>query len=286
MRDTELLTEDGHTLSTKFKTVGTYKFQPIMLAPVSFKIFSIYNKTIRPMILPKQKWNLNDPLFITYQGVKEENIGTHVQSYFRKKIKTNVTTTVIRSIYETEAHELYKKGKISLSDKIAIGQINGHNGATAKKYYLKETADDNVSRAREVLKCWSISKINSDPSEKGNNSSEENDNNDDIHYFPNSINNTPKKYFKAPWGTEHSCYRSKKAKIKWDQAEVDYLGNIATKLLDEDSNKFSKLLMARCLQIIKEDKDALPIFHENHVLSTNALKHGWKKYQNQNGIDI
>lgn len=266
-----MLIREGHTVSNKFKTVGTYNLQPIMLAPVSFRVFCIYVEKIRPIIVPDvNSWDVTDPLFVNYEGRKETNIGSHVQSYFRKKIKTNVTTTVIRSIYETQTHELYKSGKISLRDKLAIGEINGHSGTTVKMFYSKVNADDNVSLAREVSKYWSIEHCALESGRQDNY---------DLNYFPSPDKDNQRKYTKAPWGTKHSCYKSDKARIAWDDAEVKFLGELANQLLKDDYEKNHRLIIAKCLHIIKADKTALPIFHENHILSTNALKHGWKKYQ-------
>jgi hypothetical protein len=44
--------------------------------------------------------------------------------------------------------------------------------------------------------------------------------------------------------------------------------------------------MSQCLKEIKSDSKAHSIYHENHVLSTTVLKHGWKKYQQQHNIKL
>jgi hypothetical protein len=90
---------------------------------------------------------------------------------------------------------------------------------------------------------------------------------------------------KAPWGTKHSSYKKGNLKIPWDVAEVDYLGKLAMSLLIEDSEKYSKCLMAHCLKKIKSDPIAIPIFHENHILTTVLLKHGWLRYKKENNIN-
>ena len=42
--------------------------------------------------------------------------------------------------------------------------------------------------------------------------------------------------------------------------------------------------MSTCLKHIKGDYKAYPIFHNNHILTTTVLKHGWKTYRMENNI--
>lgn len=290
------LKQVGYTLSDKFKTVGTYGLQPIILSNYSYKIVMVYINRIRELILPdKNNWDPNDFLWVDYNGKPQRNIGRLITKYFRKKIKVNVTTTCFRSLYETESDTLFNNGIISASDRASIRQISGHSSATVRKYYLKKNINQNVENSRNVLKSLSAT--------SPTNYSIDDDyqvNSDQYYCPPANPHMLPSITSKAPWGTLHSSYQSDRHKIPWDNAEINYLGKLATSLIREDSEKYSKTIMSHCLKRIKNDPIAISIFHENHILSTGnyyyyyliilllpllvLLKHGWLRYKRENNI--
>ena len=264
VRNIPQIKQVGYALSDKFKTVGTYGLQPIIFSKLSYRIAMIYINHIRPLIAPdKASWEPNDYLWLDYNGNPETHIGRLITKYFRKKIKVNVTTTCFRSLYETESESLFDSGVISASQRASIRQIGGHTSGTVRQHYLKHNMNQNVDNARSVMN--SLSPADSSNSFPG---CDDNLNSESIDFFPSVSNLTTNVMSKAPWGTLHSCYKSDRHRIPWDVAEVEYLGKLALSLMREDSEKYGKTLMSHCLKKIKNDLVAIPIFHENHILTT------------------
>ena len=68
----------GYALSNKFKTVGTYGLQPIMLNYYSYKIIMTYINYVRKLIAPPEKninWSPDDFLWLDYNGRPQKRIG-------------------------------------------------------------------------------------------------------------------------------------------------------------------------------------------------------------------
>ena len=305
------LKREGFALSNNFKTVGTYGLQPIILSKTSYQIVCIYVEYIRPIIIPVYLWKPDDFLWITYKGQPEKNIGKYIKTFFQKKLKLNVTSNVFRSLYETETENLYREGILSGKSRNIVNQINGHRGTTVQKYYLKTNIKSDIQNARNIFKTISradncnqyqysnnnnINVNNRESSQYVNNDNEynnryignnynqyENVQSDDLILNHNDENTISDCSFdmhnisnpiisKAPWGTLHSHYQSSKSRIPWDQAEVNFIGELAMLLLNENDEKNNKNLMSNCLKVIKHSRpDAIPIFHENHILDTTRF---------------
>jgi hypothetical protein len=70
------------------------------------------------------------------------------------------------------------------------------------------------------------------------------------------------------WGQEHPDYNNKSGvRIKWSSAEVEYI----RQWLEENGNSVNTL--AKCLDHMQSDRDAIRIFHQHHTLHTGRLQH-------------
>jgi hypothetical protein len=133
---------------------------------------------------------------------------------------------------------------MSEADKAAISNVNGHSSATTKKYYIQQDMAGDVNRSRTAFnEAWT--------------GTEEIDQAQEV------------------WGTEHPCKGKTGSRIKWSDAELDYLSNTIDWCLSVDPD--SKTLMASCLKIIKERDNykTRPIFHDRHVLKSDRLRAGY-----------
>jgi len=63
---------------------------------------------IRPVVDPDNK---NKYLFLNFNGTQETDGGRLVQRFFKKQLQLNLTTTKIRSLFETTTNQLWKSGK-------------------------------------------------------------------------------------------------------------------------------------------------------------------------------
>lgn len=81
----------------------------------------------------------------------------------------------------------------------------------------------------------------------------------------------------ADWGTGRSDYGQPVRRAVWTDAEVSYVG-----LWCEDFQKqyprYTNIL-SKCLEHIRTDKAALPIFHHIHVMDTGRLRTGLDKWK-------
>ena len=64
--------------------------------------------------------------------------------------KLHLTSTCIRSLYETTTNDLYENGT-TLAHKNAVTTLGGHNGATVQKYYPKRRLENSVKNAQAVM---------------------------------------------------------------------------------------------------------------------------------------
>ena len=67
-----------------------------------------------------------DPLWLNYKGEKETNISRQVIAFFRQFADLHITTTTLRALVEIQADQMHKKGAISLVEREAVANSNGH----------------------------------------------------------------------------------------------------------------------------------------------------------------
>ncbi len=86
--------------------------------------------------------NFKTAIYHSYQAVTTNDVSQG---------KLHITSTSIRSLYETTANDLYENGTIPLAHKNAVTTLGGHNGATVQKYYLKRRLENSVKHAQAVM---------------------------------------------------------------------------------------------------------------------------------------
>jgi len=89
----------------------------------------MYIDIARPAICKKNGNDLNgdmDPLWLTCKAEKESNISRLVIAFFRQNADLHITTTTLRALVEIQADQMHKKGTISLVEREAIANSNGH----------------------------------------------------------------------------------------------------------------------------------------------------------------
>jgi len=154
-----LMSPDGHEFSTNFKSAYWHSYQAVSSNEMSAKGTEIYVKLARNVIiahngLSPHDMNADDaPLWITWNGRREYQMGKRLTDYFEMKTngKLHITSTNIRSLFETTSNELYENGNITLEQKNSVTRLGGHNGATVQKYYIKRNLVKSVANAREVM---------------------------------------------------------------------------------------------------------------------------------------
>jgi len=248
--------------SNLFKTASTFGLQPVII-PIQVKdMFYLYIKLIRPRILAMNNLTENEYVFISYRGEKFNSLDKIVSSWFRKN-SFNVTTNVLRSLCDTQTHELVQNGRIPKSYEDSMLEINGHSGEMSKEYYRRSSFQTHIRNGNAV---FNIIRNESMPE--------------------NSIFGNPDLVRRVDYGREHPHHGKVDAKrIKWTDAEIDYL----VRLLNRAEVKNSSKPFVLCLQIIKSDPNAQRIFHPHHISSHQRLRVGHQMYvrnlRRTNGIN-
>jgi hypothetical protein len=307
----DTLLKKGVAMSSKFKTASKFLLQPVPIPDISKPLLSIYLEVLRPIAASRNKniLQFDEPLWIGFYDGCEVDVGRLVQSYFKRRLCINISTTNIRSLVETETDKMFRNGKISQDERESISFINGHNSQTTKDYYVRENMTHNVCQAKKVFSNISndIEYHDENIQYQNDNSALEYDNNqsqveNQIEISPiissetnnrssrslivGNQNAEPAEYTARVWGENHPEFGRKEGpgeRAQWSQEEKNYLIPLATRLsLISKTN-----LMARCLKHIKSDSSATAIFHKRHVLTSDRLKSCWVTYQkSQNELTL
>ena len=67
-----------------------------------------------------------DPLWLNCKGERETNISRQVIAFFRQYADLHITTTTLRALVEIQADQMHKTGAISLVEREAVANSNGH----------------------------------------------------------------------------------------------------------------------------------------------------------------
>ena len=153
-----LMRQDGYETSTNFKTAYHHSYQAVLSSDMSSKGTELYVRVARKVIVDRVNNDaLNDdnaPLFVTFTGRPEYQMGKHLTDYFRLASQgtLHITTNGIRSLYETTSSELLASGDITLQQRQSVSRLGGHNGATVEQYYVKERIKNSVDGSRNFMK--------------------------------------------------------------------------------------------------------------------------------------
>jgi hypothetical protein len=246
----ESMLTDGFGFSTTFKTASIFGYQPVIIPLRIKEMFMYYIKTLRKKILAMNQLDNNDYVFINYRGEKYESLDKGISSWFRRH-EFNVTTNVIRSLADTQTHELRTHGRILPALEESIFEINGHSGETSKDYYRRSSFKAHVSNGNQV---FDIIRTEAMPEKS---------------IFGLQADTIPK----IDFGVEHPQYQKPEAKrIVWSPAEHAYLLQIFKAKEIKESNK--PYILA--LQKIRNDPAAQRIFHTHHVFSQSRIRDGYR----------
>lgn len=308
-RQAEELLQQCYTTSTQFKTHNKYGYQPVTVEGTSHELLAHYVSVVRPQVRRHLQESYEEPLWLTYTGEAELDVGRLVTSFFTRTCALTVTITAIRSLVETTMHKKYKEGKITDAQRTAVQNINGHSSETTKAYYLLEDRADDVLCSRGVLAedfDAALMDFAADitpeelldhlPALPGL---------DHMHSAvplplqlraaagvpegePPARSPTliPRQYVRqqpAPpqaidWGTRHPDYNNgSKDTAIWTHDEKIFLGRWCADY--RAAFPEARAVVAKCLQHIRTNPAAISIFHKHHTLNSARLRNGHRQYE-------
>lgn len=232
----------GYTTANDFKTATTYKLQAVIVAEDAIDLFRIYIQNIYPLLAKRQPPEFEDPLWLTFDGEREQNIGRMVSKFFMVELKIHITTTTIRSVVETTSARQLEDGVISDAQRAAISVVNTHSSSITRDHYVRTELARTVQLAKEAFAGGE------------------------------AVPSTPQSPPPQPevWGVDHPDGPDVQ-RARWTVAEKQYLRRIYEELFT-DATKHR--ILSLCLRHIKADASSRAIFHVRHVMSTDRLKAG------------
>ena len=200
------------------------------------------------------------PLFIDIKGRAITDIGRYVTNFFVKNTGLHITTTTLREMFETLSKKKFNDGEITDGQRSSVSRLIGHSVKTAENCYVLE---DTQSVVQDVANIQFDAIEDDDGSDF------------DLSQFQ-GIDYT-RVYEHIDWGCEHPDYKNEDTRIKFSDAEKRYVWSLVTRHCKIDPNDSKKYLpppnfVAFCLEKIKNDSSAIPIFHHRHILNTTRLR--------------
>jgi hypothetical protein len=249
-------------MSKDFKTSLKFGLQPVTTSNIFLKLLELYLAYFRPST------DADDFLFISSTG-KQLRLGKLVTKFFKRTLNLHLTTNSVRSVVECGAQTLHLRGEISNEERASVLNINGHSEATMERYYLKRVRGNDVVNATSVFDQLLPSR--SDEAEMISPMATENRRKKRI--IGTSLMNNPPEEVVAT-GCDHSHYNSPMKRIPWSAAEINYVGKWC--------QKHSKCpnVVAQCLKAIRNDKNALKVFHPSHIEDSGRLRYGHDLFKN------
>lgn len=277
----EELALNGCVMTSTFKTSSHFGYQPCIIPQGLIPYLHIYADTRHSIV---ESTGIDSPwLWIKVDGTREEDIGAKVTAYCIASLNVNLTTTGMRAMMEIEANEAYKAGKISLAEKEAIHNVNGHSSQTTKDYYLYEDMADSVEKASQAYD------VMRNPSAAPAVSHQLNHLNAHIVNQTTITNNTGKipipwsnrrarTLQPIDWGADHPNYASRTKRASWSDMEMDYIARWYQESVQLNPGNVSRM-SSRLLLKIQSDPVAHRIFHEIHVLNSARLRTGVRAFE-------
>jgi hypothetical protein len=255
----ELLLQ-GYTLAKIFKTAYAYGYQPVSLSEVGNGLFKLYLTHLRPIIIKLRGENIdeygNSPLFLTWEGDRELNVGRLITKYFTQKLGLHITTTTIRSLIGTQSYILKKEGLISDAIHTAVNNVSGHSAETMEKFYLlhDRTKDMHLSREMFSVMTSQFGIVTTNDAEAPK-------------WCSRSLATA------IDWGTKHPDYgKTNSKRAQWSTAELNFIRDFVQQF--KVKNPMSKLL--KYITSGAGSREAQPIFHKKHTLTSAHLRHGYR----------
>ena len=286
------LFEDGVVLSTKFKTKAKFGYQPVTLPPD--KESTVLMKAYIAFIRPKLMMGPNDPLFINYSGTTQFDVSKGLTNYFSQMLNLHLHTNRMRSIVETEMQDLLEEGSITPMQKLAIENVNGHDSATTRDYYVRKKRKQDAINSLEAFSIFDAK----DDNEKDDSIYQDDallDTLDDKDLFESCLETfleeeeDPQDAFNSTSGVvgiKHPHYdpTATPLRVPWTDAEIDFVGNWC-KTNIEANPAWEKTIVSKCTKYIKSTPAVREIFHPIHITDSTRLRHGLETFnKRQNKI--
>jgi hypothetical protein len=263
-----------YAMTNHFKTRARFGYQAFIIPEPYMWLLRLYGDT-RHAIVERtgvdSQW-----LWIKIDGTREEDMGAKVTAYGMFALSVNLTTTGMRAMMEIEANEAYKVGKISLAEKEAIHNVNGHSSQMTKDYYLYEDMADSVEKTSQAYEAMR----NASATPEAHNAP-----------FPQITSSTNTVNTPIPWsarrarslqpihwGIDHPNYLSNNKRATWSDQEMDYIAQWYQESVQSNPGNVSRMA-ARLLALIQKDEAAHRIFHEIHVLNSARLRTGVRAFE-------
>ena len=248
---------EGLTTSTDFKTHPTFGSQAISCNATTYKYIMAYVTHIRPQILGDK--STCEALFINMKGKQHKDVGMCVTRLFERNTRYHITTTALRSMFETEARDAQEEGLLTEAECIDVVHNNGHSNQTSKQHYLKRKAE--VTSRNAIATHSKLYGTDYDTSSPPRSTSHEDDS-----FIPTRENDDAdddEKLFMSP---------SKRIRTPWTKNELDLLfqwvnGFVTTKGAEAPKD------WASCLISMKLKSS---VFAPHH-LSATALRDAYRR---------
>lgn len=258
------LLRNGSCLSSQFKTMETYGYQPILVDGLSKKLLSLYLKFVRPAIrvsCPIIHEPADALLWINIHGEPVKKIGNIVNQFFRSELNMQLPPTRIRSLVETEAHNLNVQGVISNDERRAIMNVNGHSSATVQNFYIQHDRQQDGLLSKVAFQHI----VPSCPSAVNNNDSD------------CSISSDGASVELTPWGGEHPAIQSPNKRAPWTATEVTIVGEWCCDTIKANpaSRKTIVKFLLEYLRGPGKEKFG-QFFHPYHVVDSGRLRNGYR----------
>lgn len=293
------LFQEGVVLSTKFKTRAKFGYQPVTLP--RDKESTVLMKAYVTLIRPKLLMGPDDPLFINYSGTSKFDVSKGVTNYFSQMLDLHLHTNRIRSIIETEMQDLLEEGSITPIQKHAIENVNGHDSATTRDYYVKRKRRQDAQNSFDAFDIFDASiEQGNDQTEFPNDASQQVTSNaqnalpqyetalddsylrsllDDLVYDIPNENKNEQGTSSGVVGSKHPYFDplGNQLRAPWTDEEIDFVGNWCIKNIQANP-AWEKTIVARCTKYIKSTPAVREIFHPLHISDSTRLRYGFEAF--------
>lgn len=184
-------------------------------------------------------------------------------------------------------HQAFQRGLVTKDQKAAVNDLNGHSSQIVQDYYLLTDQQANVAAAGKAFdKLYNDSTdINEDTNDgDGNDDNDDEDSMLKVKSKPVApAVNLQTRY--NDWGVKHPNRNvANNKRVKWSDEEIGYIRAFYYRTIKVNPEA-EKTIVSRCLRAIQGDSKARAIFHRNHTLTSARLRHGYRIFQKELGIN-
>jgi hypothetical protein len=125
------------TTSSELKTQSTFAYQAILCNALTYTYLDMFAQFIRPLLM---KSDVCLTLFVNREGKPFQDIGICLTRCFHAISKFHITTTILRSVFETEVDVARENGLLTETEASSVIRSNQHSATTSRDFYLKRRA--------------------------------------------------------------------------------------------------------------------------------------------------